>query len=122
MEKIPINNLSYEEKQLLYTQLFSTGNFIKNKSVNDKLILISLISLVFLKLKKTKPDVKPLDILLQITKTKKDDSAFYHMLEALSITVEDFCYENESADPCGLKSSEEIINKIKEILNLWLPF
>ena len=74
------------------------------------------------KLKQKDPNIKPIDILCKITNTKKDNSIFYQALESLSLIVEDFGYDCNTADSCGLKTSAEIINKIKEILNTWSPF
>lgn len=127
MEEQPIKNLNfktleYADKELLYTRVFSLGTFNKATTVNEKLILISLIAFAYLQIKKTNPSVTVLKLLMQITKTKKNDSDFYNMLEALSIIVEDFCYNTDKADSCGLSSSKEIINKIKELLDSWLPF
>lgn len=116
-----IDNLSYEEKLDLYNRSFSIGCFV-SKNINDRLILLSLISLTYFKLKQKDPNVKPIDILCKITNTKKDNSIFYQALESLSLIVEDFGYDCNTADSCGLKTSTEIINKIKEILNTWSPF
>jgi len=112
--------LTYEERRNLYINSFSLGSI--GKSINDKLILISLLSLTYIKMKAKKSDVTVLDILKSITKQTPDDSSFYQMLESLSIIVEDYCYACSEADACGLNSSQEIINKIKEILNSWVPF
>ncbi len=116
-----IDNLSYEEKLDLYNRSFSIGCFV-SKNINDRLILLSLISLTYFKLKQKDPNIKPIDILCKITNTKKDNSIFYQALESLSLIVEDFGYDCNTADSCGLKTSAEIINKIKEILNTWSPF
>lgn len=116
------HDITYEEKKELYNELFSVGTFTEAKTLNDKLILISLVSYAYLQLKKKDNRVTPLKILVQITGNKADDSFFYAMLEALSILVEDFCYFTDEADSCGLKTSAEIINKIKKILDSWLPF
>lgn len=115
-------NLTFDEKRELYIQKFSLGTFGAAKSVNDKLILISLISLTYMKMKEKKSDITVLEILKSITKQAPDNSYFYQMLESLALMVEDFCYNCETADSCGLKSSQEIVNKIKEILNTWIPF
>lgn len=116
-----INSLSYEEKLKVYTKCFSIGNFL-SKHVNERLILLSLLSLTYFKLKEKDKNIKPVDVLIKITNGKKDDTFFYQMLESLSILVEDFGYNCNKADSCGLKNSQEIINKIKEILNTWIPF
>lgn len=115
-----INNLSYEDKKKIYTKCFSTG-YINPGVLNDKLILISLISLSVNKLKVKNPTITTLDFLAKITNTQKD-SSFYSFLEGFSIVVDDFAYEIVKFDSCGLTTSQDIINKIKELLNSWLPF
>jgi hypothetical protein len=115
-------SITYQSKRELYIENFSFGNFINSANVNDKLIVISLLSLLYLKLKKDKPDIKPLDILLKIMGQQDPTSGFYNMLESLSIMVEDFTYECNTADSCGLKNGSEISNKIKQILSSWMPF
>lgn len=117
----PDKNLTYEGRKELYTKTFSFGNFL-TRNVNDKLILISLLSLTYIKMKEKTPSITVIDILKSITKQKADNSGFYNMLESLAIIVEDYCYDCTAADSCGLKTSSEIINKIKEILNQWIPF
>lgn len=116
-----IKSLNYNEKQLFYTKLFSVG-YLSTKELNDRLVLISLVALTYKKLKEKDKKVTPLQILLKITGQVVDDSAFYHSLEALSILVEDFSYGIEKIDPCGFTNSQDIINKIKELLSTWLPF
>ena len=112
--------LTYDQKRDLYIKTFSFGSIGKN--VNDKLILISLLSLTYMKMKVKKPDITVLDILKSITKHSPDNSSFYQLLEALSVVVEDYSYGCTDADACGLNSSQEIIEKIKTILNQWVPF
>ena len=105
-----------KDKRDFYFKNFSLGS-IGNGNVNDKLILISLLSLTYLKMKEKNKDITVIDILKSITKAKADDSAFYQMLESLAIITEDFCYNCNIADSCGLKDSQSIINKIKEIIH-----
>jgi len=114
-------DLKFKEKKSYFFSNYSLGA-ISGNSINDKLILISLLSFVYFKMKEKTPTVTVLDILKSITKQKQDDSSYYQMIESLAIIVEDFCYGCSVADNCGLKSSQEIINKIKEILGQWLPF
>lgn len=116
-----LNDTTYVEKKDVYSYSFSLGTF-SSDNVNDKLILISLVSLMYIKLRAKNRNITPLDILLKITKQEADDSGYYQMLENLAIMVEELSYECKKADSCGLKSSEEIINKIKEILSAWIPF
>jgi hypothetical protein len=59
---------------------------------------------------------------MKLTDQKADNSAFYQFLESLAILTEDLSYGTTHIDSCGLKTSQEIIVRIKEILGQWLPF
>ena len=83
--------------------------------------LISLIALTSAKLKEKNPELTTLNLLVKIT-GEKEGTYFYKFLESLSILVDDLSYNSTKFDPCGLKSSTDIINKIKELLNTWTPF
>lgn len=121
-EIIPhIKYLSYEDKKKIYLENFSIG-YVSSSELNDRLALISLVALVYQRMKITNPNVTALQILQQITKQKKDNSYFYFFLEALAIFVEDISYGIKKIDPFGLKTSKDIINKIKDLLNTWIPF
>lgn len=114
-----IMNLSYEDKASVYSTCFGFGT-LTSPALNDKLILISLIALTANKLKDKDPNLKTIDILRKIV--GKDEKYFQNFLEGLAIKVDDLSSAVSVFDPCGLKSSNEIINKIKELLNTWLPF
>lgn len=115
-----VKSLNYSDRRKLYSILYTTGTIGTN--LDDKLVLISLISITYLKLKEKNPKITPLDVLEKITGESKSESYFYKTLESISIIVEDFSYGNTTASSCGLKTSQEIINKIKELLNQWTPF
>lgn len=116
-----IKHLSYKEKSNLFSELVSLGTF-SSVDVFDKLVLVSLVSLVYIKMKKTKPNITPLDILVKITETTDTNSYFYSMLESLSLLVEEFSYECKTSNSFNMTDSKEIVNKIKEILSTWTPF
>lgn len=127
MDKIAVDSvvtslekLEYTDKFNVYKRIFSLGNL--DGDLNEKLILISLIALVWFKLKEKNPQITPLDILMKLTGQIKDNSGYYQFLESLSIIVEDMSYDCKAFDACGLKTSQEIFNKIKEILSTWIPF
>ena len=114
--------MEYSDKKALYEDNFSLGIFT-SETVNDKLILLSLVSLVYLKTKEKKPNIKSIDILKQIVPNYSSKNKHkLKMLESLSITVEELCCGCTTADACGMTSSKEIINKINELLNTWIPF
>lgn len=115
-----INKLDYNEKKNIYQAIFSLG-YISTEEMNDRLVLISLVALSYKQLKLKDKTLTPLKLLEKIT-GHKPGSSFYEFLIALSIIVEDFSYGIKKIDTCGLKTSQEIINKIKELLNTWLPF
>lgn len=116
-----LDSLEYVDKLAAYNRVFSLGN-LNSDAMNDKLVLISLVALTTQKMKEKDSTITPLKILMKITNQIKDNSAFYQFLEALSILVEDISYGCKTIDPCGMKTSQEIIKKIKEILDTWIPF
>ncbi len=116
-----IEELSFEEKCRLYTISFGFGS-ISSTEMNEKLVVISLIAFTSSKLKEKNPGMTTLDFLVKITGAKKNDRGFYSFIENLSILADDLSYCSTKYDTCGLKTSGEIINKIKEILQTWLPF
>lgn len=118
---ILFENLEYADKLNAYQKVFSLGTFGSNE-LNNKLIYFSLLALCTKKLREKDAQVTPLSILMRITNQIKDNSAFYQFLEASSIITEDFMYGCTVFDTCGLKSSEEILNKLKEIVSSWRPF
>lgn len=119
-EIINLKEPTFKDKKIIHQELFSTGAL--STDLNDKLVLISLIALVSNKLKAKNPTLTTLSILLKIINQEKDNSAFYNFLESLAILVDDLAYGNTKFDSCGLSSSDEIIKKIKSLINLWLPF
>lgn len=116
-----VKDLSYEEKRQLFPEFVSLGTFCSD-NVFDKLVLVSLVSLVYLKLLKTQPKITPLQVLLKITGETDETSYFYNMLESLALLVEEFCYQCNTSNSFNMTDSKEIINKIKEILSTWTPF
>ena len=118
---IGLDDLEYTEKLSVYNKIFSLGN-TNSDNMNDKLVLISLVALTTQKMREKDATITPLKLLMKITGQIKDNSGFYQFLESLSILVEDMSYGCKKIDTCGMETSQEIINKIKEILNTWIPF
>lgn len=116
-----MEKLNYIDKASVYSRFFTTG-YLASKDMNEKLVLISLLALTTSKMREKDPTMNPLKILMSITNQIEDNSVFYQFLEGIAIITEDFMYGCTKFDPCGLTSSREIINRIKEILGTWLPF
>ena len=115
-----LQSMDYHDKLEVYSKIYDIGTF--SEDMNDKLVLISLLTLTYRKMKEKNPDITPLMILMKLTNTSKSNNHYYLMLESLSIIVENFSYACKKVDNCGLTNSQDIINKIKQILDLWLPF
>lgn len=115
-----MDGLDYVDRKDVFDKNFSFDNV--GEDLNDKLVLISLVSLTYIKMKEKSPLITPLEILCSITGERKSNTFMYKFLENISIIVENFTYGITKIDSCGLKNSTEIINKIKEILGKWMPF
>lgn len=115
-----INDLSIEDKSLVYTRCFGFGALASDK-LNDKIMLISLVGLTASKLKEKNKELTTLDILVQITKAKKGE-IIYEFITNLAIIVDDLSYLVNEFDSCGFTESKQIIEKIRELINSWVPF
>ncbi len=116
-----INNLSIEEKSLVYTRCFGFGTLASSDKLNDKIMLISLVGLTASKLKEKNKELTTLDILVQITRAKKGET-IYEFITNLAIIVDDLSYLVNEFDSCGFTESKQIIEKIRELINSWVPF
>lgn len=116
-----IDKLDLEDKKEIYRSCFAVG-YLATDNLNDRLILFSLLSLTYQKMKLQDKNITPLSLLCKITGQKADNSAFYQFLVSLSLLVEDLSYGIKNIDACGLKTSQEIVKRIKDLLNTWIPF
>lgn len=120
MSMILAKNLPiYKELSEVYEEYFSL-NYL-SLPINEKFILINLLGLLTVTARKKNNDVKTIDVLNKILNNNLTnyDTKF---LMGLSIVVDDFIVYTTNFDNCGLKSSQEIIDKIISFLNLYLPF
>lgn len=106
---------NYEERKKFFKAEYGSGT-ITSGDANDKLVLYSLLILVSLKTGKS-----VYELLQNFFKDAKKNVP-EKVIENLSFSVEDFGYCCTTADPCGLKTSKEIIQTIKNLLKLWVPF
>ena len=117
-----INDASYDDKRSLYSSFFSSGTQTSGK-MNNKLVLISLICLVSQKMSVDNKTVTPKDVIEKIVAhTLNYNDSYDHYLIGLSIVCDDMMNGVTEIDSFGLKTSGDIINKIKSILAEWLPF
>ena len=119
---IEFKELTYEEKVGFYLKNFSTGAFSSGK-LSNKLALISLICLVTKKLREKDGNLSVKTVIEKILQRPLFyTEAFDAFLIGLAIICEDFLYETKEIDNFGFTESKQIIAKIKELLNEWLPF
>ena len=98
-------NLTYKEKAEIFDNYFSLGYI--NSDINEKLALIALIGYTVMKIRKKTPSATYLQVV-------------YKIASGMSIP-EDFSYKCTNFPTFGLKD-KEIIPKIKDILNKYVPF
>lgn len=110
---------SYRDLSAVYAYYFTLGNL--NTDIADKFGLISLICYLTFKVRKKSPKATCLQV---INKIIEKDKAKYdeRFIQGLSIVCEDFMRNTSSFLTFGLKTQKEIISKIREIMNTWLPF
>jgi len=121
--KSNISLLSYKDKVTIYNDFFDLGG-ITSMSLNNRMALVSLICLVTFKMRQKNTSETCHSVLKKIIKSEDmlRNTQFGNFIEGLSIVCENFMYSCTKFDTFGLKSSEEIVNKIKELLDEWLPF
>ena len=112
-----IKAMSYEDKSQVFNACFNLGYFGKN--INTKGPLLGLLALVSNRLQKANPSVtNTYEVLKQIIKPKGSDED----LMSLGLFVDSFSYGVEDFDTYGLKDSQAIMAKIRELLSKWTPF
>lgn len=110
---------SYRDLSAVYAYYFSLGHL--NTDIGSKFALISLICYLTSKVRKKTPKATCLQIINKITekdKAKHDE----RFIQGLSIICEDFMRNTSEFLIFDLKTQKEIVSKIKEIMNTWLPF
>ena len=110
---------SYRDLSAVYAYYFTLGNL--NTDIGSKFALISLICYLTFRVRQKNPKVTCLQVINKITekdKAKHDE----RFIQGLSIVCEDFMRNTSEFLTFDLKTQKEIISKIKEIMNTWLPF
>lgn len=108
--------MTYIELKKIYSEYFSLG-YLGN-DISKKFALISLICYVTYKSKLKHPDTTPYEIIMKLS---KDMGLPENFIKGLSIICDDYLYQCTEFPTFGLKG-KEILEKIKEILNSYLPF
>ena len=104
----------YEKMQEIYQKYFSLGYL--NTDISTKFALISLTCYIVNKLKKKKPDVTYYQVLRKIDSNLPED-----FIKGLSVVCSDFAYGCEVFPTFDIED-KQMVAKIKEILNSYIPF
>jgi hypothetical protein len=107
---------TFKQLSNLYKKYFTLGYI--NADINLKFALISLIGYIVNELKKKKPDVTYYSVIMKMA---EGSGLPEELLLALSIICEDFAYQCTEFPTFGMKPPQ-MVAKIKEILNMYVPF
>lgn len=116
---LPLEKFNYEELQKIYSEYFSLSYL--NTSIDNKFGLISLVCYLTNKIRMKHPDTTCYSVLMKII--EKDIHKYnVPFIEHLSIICEDFMKYTTNFMNFNLKTKSEIVSKIREILDTWVPF
>lgn len=111
---------NYEDLEHNYAENFSLSGL--NTDISNKFALISLICFVTKKMRKQNPDTTCYNVIMKIVEKDNVDDFYLKFLRGLSVVCNDFMQHTTEFMTFDLKTSKEIISKIREILATWLPF
>lgn len=116
---------NYDDKKNTYYKCIDLGTMTTGK-IEDKLELFKLLCFLTQQLIKKDPVKygKPIDVLnlLYENKLKNNSEAFKNYIDSLGILCEDLLYGvNEIQNP-GFTNSKDIILRIKQLIEQWIPF
>lgn len=120
--EVLLESTNYDDQRSIYQKLFTSGTQTSGK-LKNKLDLINLVCLVSQKMSVDNKTVTPKDVLEKITgKSLNYNDPYDHFLIGFSIVCDDMMFGVTEIDTLGLKTSGEIVTKIKNLLAEWLPF
>ena len=111
--------LTYAEMKSLYSKYFSLNGIAGE--IDNKFALISLICALTAAQKNKNPDITCYEVIKKII-AKGGPQLTDDYLFGLSIVCEDFLKGSTKFNTCGLKTAKDMVEKINEILEKWLPF
>lgn len=120
--EILLDSTTYDDQRSIYQKLFTSGSQSTGK-LKNKLDLITLVCLVSQKMSVDNKTVTPKDVLEKITgKVLNYNNPYDRYLIGLSVVCDDMMFGVTVIDTLDLKTSGEIVSKIKSILAEWMPF
>lgn len=117
-----VKELTYEEKKYIFRELCDLGSMTSGK-ISSRFVLIALICLVTDNMKNKDSNISCLKVIQKIIGTDSTPSVHFNQyIECLALVCENFMYACKEFDTFGFKSSDEIVEKIRELLLEWCPF
>lgn len=110
-----IRNPRYEELQEIYQRYFSFGNF--GISFDAKLAFLSMLAYITEQLKAKKPDITHYQVLRNIVGSKLSED----VIKGIAVVCADMSYNCKEFPTFGL-NTKQMINKIKDLADNYLPF
>lgn len=110
---------NYEELETNYAKYFSLAGLACD--ISNKFALVSLICFLTKQARIKSPDATCYQVIMKIidNEVSQHDMQF---IRGLSIVCSDLMKHCNDFLTFDMKSSKEMVNKIKEVLNTWLPF
>ena len=113
-------HLTYNEKISFWANTIAPGTF-NSDNVDTKLEFISLVCVLVIAYRKKKPEITCREILYKVLGPQA--SGFdKEILENISVLCENFVYNCKQANKCGLSTAPEVVDRIKQIYDSWMPF
>ena len=110
----------YSELEEYYRKYFSLSCL--NTTIENKFGLISLICFLTQQARKKNPDATCYQVIMKVLGNETFDKYRMEFIRGLSIVCDDFMKHSSEFLTFGLKTSKAMVDKIKEIIDTWLPF
>lgn len=110
---------TYQELSEVYAKYFSLGYL--NTDIGSKFALISLVCFLTKQARLKNPEATPYQVLMKIIGDTPENKS-WDFIKSLSIICEDFLKQTTDFLTFDLKTSREMVLKIREILDTYLPF
>mgnify|MGYP003232594319 FL=1 len=112
-------NPTYDELEDYYSKYFSLGHL--SCDIGSKFALVSLICFLTKQARVKNPDATCYQVIMKIIDGEESshDMTFIRGLSIVCTDIMKNCNEYLTFD---MKSSKEMVKKIKDILHTWLPF
>lgn len=123
--QLNLNSISYEDKVEIFTKLFSSCSNLSG-SFEKKIELINCLCFLSFKMKEKDPMTYSNTLLvlekLYPAEFNEKNSPFKSYLTGLSIVCDDLLYNVKTINNPGFKNAQDIVIKVKELINEWMPF